>query len=106
MINIRQVNSKARKQHTCDYCIGKIEKSEVYSRGTHVHDGDIYTWKSHLGCSELARLIYDRFAGDYGLTADDFNEGVRELFHQIRDDYDATWEDMLIAVKAHYLEKK
>lgn len=60
----------ARKTHICDYCRKPINKGEKYNRYTIVNDGNLYEWKAHKYCTELASYIEDD--GD-GITSDDFD---------------------------------
>lgn len=68
--------TKATKEHQCSFCGGKIHQKEIYVKSTHKNDGDVYDWKSHKYCSDLAiRLkMYDDC--DEGLTMDDFMETI------------------------------
>lgn len=68
---------KANKQHKCSFCGGKIVVGERYHVGVLKND-DLYRWKSHLTCDELAvkMNMYDGW-GD-GVTAEDFQEHVME----------------------------
>jgi hypothetical protein len=77
--------TKARKKHYCNFCSGEIMIGQTYLRSTHVYDGDIYNWKSHKYCSQLAdRLnMYDECEFDEGLTSDGFMEIVNETYLNI-----------------------
>ena len=70
---LKESNPVARKPHICDYCRKPINTGEKYNRCTLVHDGDLYEWKSHEHCLELASHIEDY--GD-GITADDFDNFI------------------------------
>lgn len=45
---------KARKSHRCMWCGCEIEKGTVYRSQGCKCDGELYTWKNHLECEELA----------------------------------------------------
>lgn len=77
-----QKDTKAIKEHRCNFCGEKINKGEVYNKSTHVNDGELYDWKTHKRCANIAdRLkMYDN--ADEGLTQDDFMETI----HQVHDD--------------------
>lgn len=79
METIRTSIVKARKQHTCDYCGGKIPKGEEYKRSVNVCDGRPYTWKSHLSCARLCGEIWDYVYPDEGMTSVAFCDAVCEL---------------------------
>ena len=76
---ICETRPKARKEHRCDFCALPIKKGNTYKRQVAKID-DVYTWKAHLHCDELAgRLgLYKECCWDEGVTADYFREGVRE----------------------------
>lgn len=52
---IQSKETKARKQHTCDYCGFKIEVGEHYNKSFNTDGGDVWTWKSHKECQNLCR---------------------------------------------------
>lgn len=70
---------KANKEHRCNFCGEKIKKGETYNKSTHVCDGDLYDWKSHKYCAELAvkMKMYDDC--DEGVTEDYFQESISNL---------------------------
>jgi hypothetical protein len=68
---------KAKKEHRCNYCSGKIQKLEIYQKASIVSDGDFYTWKSHLSCTFLAHLLKMFDDADEGVTQDHFVESIR-----------------------------
>lgn len=69
----------ARKEHHCDYCDGIIHKGEKYERSAVKFDGEVYTWKSHLYCSSLARKIEPI---DEGVGEEDFEIWIDEYVHE------------------------
>lgn len=71
---------KAKKEHKCNYCGGKILKGEEYEYSVHKID-DVYTWKSHKHCAELTKLLNMDFDRNEGLTDDDFYEYINDYFH-------------------------
>lgn len=77
--------TKARKEHRCDFCSYKIMVNELYMKSTHVYDGSIYDWKTHKYCAKLAHKLkmYDECYYDEGVTMDDFMETVSEKYHDI-----------------------
>ena len=68
---------KARKDHNCSYCEGVIKAGTEYEKTVLKHDGDVYTWKSHLHCQQLISLCNIE-AYDEGITHEDFCEGIEE----------------------------
>ena len=77
---------KARKNHICNFCAGLIPRGDKYHYQVIVNDGDIYTWKSHLHCDEIANVMdmYD-FAYDDGLDAYSFQQYNFSLFLRFPD---------------------
>jgi hypothetical protein len=47
---------KAIKEHTCNWCNEKIKIGQKYNRGLYKED-DIYIWKSHIYCLEIAQKL-------------------------------------------------
>ena len=73
---------KSRKIHNCSYCNGQIAIGEIYNRTKLKYDY-IYTWKSHLKCSEIADKLKMYDNDGEGLTHEDFCESIKEEFRQI-----------------------
>lgn len=67
--------TKATKEHRCNFCSEKISVGEIYVKSTHKSDGDIYDWKAHVHCDNIATRLkmYDE-AMDSGY------EGVNDEF--------------------------
>lgn len=80
---IYPTKTKANKEHKCNFCNGLIQKSEIYLKSSHKFDGDIYTWKSHEKCSELASKLNWYENCDYGLTQEDFIESAKNEYQNI-----------------------
>lgn len=78
--------TKAIKDHRCNFCCEVIEKGTTYLRSTHSHDGDIYSWKTHEPCAKIAEKLkmYDNV--DEGLGSEDFIENIKEEYNQIMSD--------------------
>lgn len=71
---------KARKDHMCDWCGQVINKGEKYQYAVYKYD-DIYSWKNHLRCMELALTL--KMEGYEGITEDIFQEYITEEFKEI-----------------------
>lgn len=100
--------TKARKKHRCDYCQYPINTGDTYLRSTHTYEGDIYTWKSHILCDEIAQKLnmFDRC--DEGLTCDDFYEEIKNEYHNLDHEGDklpakAEFKEYLDFVLSHHL---
>ena len=90
---------KARKEHTCNYCGGKINKGEIYEISSLKYEGTIYPWKNHLKCDKLTSdlTMFDDLYGE-GLDEETFNEIVQEfIYKNLSEDeweiFDLTGED-------------
>jgi len=98
---------KARKEHTCNYCAGRIQKGEVYER-SYLKNDDPYVWKSHLNCSAIATKL-DMFnnCDVEGLTDDDFQEMIREAYSDMHNDNkEVSFLEILETVCNHHLNKQ
>ena len=62
----------ARKDHCCNLCFGNIRQGKVYINSTHIYDGQVYRWKTHKDCAEIANRLKMYDYCDEGLTQDDF----------------------------------
>jgi hypothetical protein len=105
MLQLREKDVKAIKEHKCNYCNRIVEKGEVYNNSTNVHDGRIYDWKGHLDCMELANELKMYDDCDEGVTSEDFMEYVNEYYNRISD-VKTDWYQKLIQVKKHYLKNE
>jgi hypothetical protein len=76
---LEQKNRIARKEHTCSYCNGKIEKGKEYEYAKLVYEGRLYEWKNHLDCGFVARELWAYIDPAEGMTEEDFQEGCREF---------------------------
>lgn len=83
METINFTTPKARKNHICDYCNDTIDKGEVYNSQTNRFEGDIYVWKAHINCSEIASLLNMHDECDDGVTADDFSEYINNEYSEL-----------------------
>lgn len=71
---------QAIKTHTCDFCNERIIKGQKYMKSTHANDGQIYDWKSHKICAELANKLNMYQDWVEGVTGNYFQECIHE-FH-------------------------
>lgn len=75
---IKESVVRANKRHTCDYCCLGIEKGEKYSAAT-VKGDEMFRWKSHLKCKEIAAKIWRYVDPDEGMTEEDFRSGCEAV---------------------------
>ena len=74
---------KAKKEHRCNYCIYLISKGEVYEKSTHKYYGEVYTWKSHLKCSNIASKLKMFDHADEGVTSENFHETIQYQYQDL-----------------------
>jgi len=74
---------KAQKPHKCDWCGLVINIGIIYERQGVLSDGNMFTWKNHVHCSELATKLKMYDECDEGLSAEDFRENVLEAYRDI-----------------------
>lgn len=74
---------KAIKEHKCDFCAEKIRIGETYRKSTHKLDGDIYDWKTHKHCAEIASKLRMYDDADEGVSGDDFQEHISQEFFDL-----------------------
>ena len=68
---------KARKEHTCALCGGKIIRGEKYARETGKWYGDFFTRALHLRCAAFEREYCPNVDNEF--TWDDIDEYIREV---------------------------
>lgn len=76
---------KAKKQHQCQLCCGKIEVGQKYNTQFNTQDGDAYMFKNHIHCQEIASKLKMYDECDYGLTDEIFQESIREEYKFLMD---------------------
>lgn len=74
--------TKAIKDHKCNFCLGEICKGSKYMKSVHKQDF-IYSWKTHKHCSEIASKLNMYDYCDEGLTTDAFIEIIKDEYSHI-----------------------
>lgn len=78
MEQLSNAKRKARKPHKCMWCGCKIEKGTIYAVQCCKEDGELYTWKNHTECAELANI--NNWFDDYeGLGDLEFKDYLSDL---------------------------
>lgn len=80
---MQPTETKARKVHRCDFCAERIAIGDKYIKSTHKYEGDVYDWKTHDYCSELASTMKLYDDADEGVGQDDFMEAVSEKYNDL-----------------------
>lgn len=103
---------RAKKEHRCNFCGSKIVTGQIYSKSTHVNDGEIYDWKTHKWCGQLADdlKLYD-YCGADGVTQDDFVEAVHSehdtiMHNLLPDNTDGKYGDIIQQIQYVHFDKK
>lgn len=95
----------ARKEHECNFCGGTIEIGEKYDWQKYIYEGQLYEWKSHLSCCDIASELGMYDYADEGVTGDDFRETINEEYNAICDPDQKvlpSFADRLVTVKQKY----
>lgn len=82
--------TKAIKEHSCNFCTEKIEKGETYLKSTHKYEGEVYDWKVHKHCNALAERLKMYDDADEGVTCEFFQETI----HYVYDDLSSPNEEL------------
>lgn len=113
METIASRKQKAIKDHKCDWCNLPIKKGEVYNYSVYKADNDLYVWKNHISCAEIAeKLKMFEDVWDKGLTGEDFQECIENEYSKLMmitdgdDDESPPFEYKLNFVKNKFLEPK
>lgn len=96
---------KAKKEHTCNFCLGLILVGEKYKAQFNNYDGNVYTWKSHLYCCEIASKLKMYDECDEGVTDEDFYEYISNEYNEVVDENDTTihsFKEKLDIVLSHH----
>ena len=103
---ISSTKPKARKEHKCGWCGLTIGKGEKHESSVLKSEGEIYSWRNHFRCAEIAHKL-DMFNWcDEGLSLDAFHESISDEYASIKN---IGFEDLpsfkiqLDAVCAEYL---
>lgn len=87
---ISQTKPKARKEYKCDWCGLIVKKGEKHESSVLKSEGEIYNWRNHLRCAEIARKLdmFD-YCDDEGLSKDAFQETISDEYASLKniDDY-------------------
>ena len=112
MKTLKETMPVANKEHTCNWCGGKIVKGEKYNRQTILFDGRIYDWVSHLDGLELTCLLnmYDYDCGE-GISEDTFQECVDEYIYAHHydkgaDEIEKEWQNLSLYGKVVKIVKE
>ena len=79
----------ARKEHKCNFCGEVIRIKEKYEFSQLKYEGELYDWKNHIKCGNIARELDMYSQCDDGLDDETFKELLREyLWEQMGDEFD------------------
>src|SRR5678816_3971639 len=75
--------TKANKEHLCNFCADKIKVGESYIKSTHKHDGDLYDWKTHKHCANIAHRLNMYDNADDGVTDEHFQQTIHYAYDDL-----------------------
>lgn len=87
---------KARKNHKCSECHTIIKKNEYYERMRSLYDGDWYTYKHCMKCSEAFAI-----AEQAGMCP--LYEGLMECISEVFCDIDDKYQEYFKKVVPHFV---
>lgn len=73
---------KARKEHNCGLCKGKINQGENYVYQFIVDGSDNWDFKMHEKCDYISQQLWNWFSPDEGITSDFFDEDLPNYSYQ------------------------
>lgn len=73
---------KARKEHRCELCGGKINAGEHYVYTFQKDGGDVTSFKNHEQCDFILGELWRFLDPDDGISDDGFQEGCQEYCHE------------------------
>lgn len=103
--------TKAKKEHSCNFCLEKIKVNEIYIKATHIFDGEIYDWKTHKNCSYIAEKLDMYNDCEDGVTDEYFRESINEehyhlLTKRFANDEKEKYSDIIEQLRyVHFKEK-
>lgn len=73
---------KARKEHTCEWCVETIEKGEKYVYSSILYEGEFQVEKSHEDCEKAKNdhynVLYKEFGSEFEADQGPFKRGTAE----------------------------
>lgn len=108
MIILQDTERKAKKEHTCDYCLNRIHKEEVYKYVVGVTDSDFWTTSTHLSCTALANEMnmFDQMRYDEGIDSCGFKQSVDVHYKALKNEHNfpetSSNDEKLNIVKKHF----
>jgi hypothetical protein len=90
-----EVSSKARKDHTCSSCRGRINRGDTYIRHFSKFEGDIASEKLCMPC-QIARARFTEAHGDLTPTPSGFASMLEDC---VVDGINDEWSSMLSAMR-------
>jgi len=86
--------TKAIKEHRCNFCYQKILKGNIYVKSVWKAD-DLYAWKTHKHCDEIATKLKMYEDSDEGVDSDAFNEHIKNEYQNIIMKTVPNWQDII-----------
>lgn len=86
---LKNEDRKAKKEHTCNFCLCKIEKGTEYNYSAYKLDADFYDWKAHHHCFDIVSKLNMQEHSEYGVTDEDFQITIREEYKNLMSLYNS-----------------
>ena len=74
--------TKAIKEHSCNFCYQKILKGSIYVKSVWKQD-EVYAWKTHKHCADIATKLKMYEDSDEGVDSDAFSEHIKNEYQNI-----------------------
>lgn len=81
--NLKNEDRKAKKEHTCNFCLLKIKSGEEYNYSAYKLYSDFYDWKAHHHCFDIVSKLNMQEHSEYGVTDEDFQITIREEYKNL-----------------------
>ena len=75
-------DTKAIKEHRCNFCYQKILTGSIYVKSVWKADS-IYAWKTHNHCADIATKLKMYEDSDDGVDSDAFSEHIKNEYQNI-----------------------
>ena len=74
--------TKAIKEHRCNFCYQKILTGSIYVKSVWKVDS-VYAWKTHKHCADIATKLKMYEDSDEGVDSDAFSEHIKNEYQNI-----------------------
>ena len=102
------INSRRHEKTINVIFVVVLSEKNIYNSQTNVSSGELYIWKSHLHCTEIASKLKMYDDCDEGVNESDFCDAINEEYNDLminneKDDIVRTFLQRLHYVCKHHL---